>query len=250
MRIDGSVALVTGANRGLGRVFARELVARGAAKVYGAARHPDRVTEPGVTPIALDITDPARVAQVARQCADVSLLVNNAGVMAASTFLDAPNLDAARLEMETNYFGTLSMCRAFAPVLAANGGGAIVNMLSVTSFYTNPLDASYGASKAAAWSLTNGVRIELAPSGHPGGRRPRQLHRHRHGRGIDAPKISPESVARQAFDAVEAGQIEVLADERSRFVKASLSRDQELIYPPLQEFWDAAVKGTTGTPGR
>ena len=98
MKIDGSVALVTGADRGLGRVFARELVRRGAAKVYEAARHPAAVSEPGLMPVALDITDPGRVAQVAQQCADVSLLVNNAGVMAASTFLDAPNPDAARLE--------------------------------------------------------------------------------------------------------------------------------------------------------
>jgi NAD(P)-dependent dehydrogenase (short-subunit alcohol dehydrogenase family) len=161
MKIDGSVALVTGANRGLGRAYARELVKRGAAKVYGAARDPAAVTEPGVTPIALDITDAGGVAQVAAQCTDVSLLVNNAGVLKYSTFIGAPNLDAARAEMEVNYFGTLSMCRAFAPVLAANGGGAIVNMLSVSSFYTNPLDASYGASKAAGWSLTNGVRLEL-----------------------------------------------------------------------------------------
>jgi len=165
MKIDGKTALVTGADRGLGRVFARELVSRGAAKVYGAARNAAAVAEPGVTAIALDITDPAGVTQVAQQCADVSLLVNNAGVMQASTFIGAPSLDAARHEMETNYFGTMSMCRAFAPVLAANGGGAVVNMLSVTSFYTNPLDASYGASKAAGWSLTNGIRIELAHQG-------------------------------------------------------------------------------------
>ena len=165
MRIDGSVALVTGANRGLGRVLARELVSRGAARVYGAARDPDAVIEPGVTPVALDITDADRVAQVAQQCGDVSLLVNNAGVLNISTFIGAPSLDAARAEMEVNYFGTLSMCRAFAPVLAANGGGAIVNMLSVTSFYTNLIDASYGASKAAEWSLTNGVRLELHHQG-------------------------------------------------------------------------------------
>jgi NAD(P)-dependent dehydrogenase (short-subunit alcohol dehydrogenase family) len=109
MKVSGSVALVTGAGRGLGRVYARELVSRGAAKVYGAARNPDAVTEPGVTPIALDITNADRVAEVARQCGDVSLLVNNAGVMKASTFIDAPSLDAARAEMETNYFGTLGM---------------------------------------------------------------------------------------------------------------------------------------------
>ncbi len=246
MKIKGAVALVTGANRGLGRAYAAELVSRGAAKVYGAARDPAAVTEPGVTPIALDITDQERVAQVARECADVSLLVNNAGVLKYSTFINAPNLDAARAEMEVNYFGTLSMCRAFAPVLAANGGGAIVNMLSVTSFYTNPLDASYGASKAAAWSLTNGVRLELHHQG--------TLVVAVHASFIDTDmaalatnvaKDSPESVARQACDAVEAGQVEVLADERSRTVKAELSRDHELIYPAIQKFWDAAVKGTS-----
>jgi len=244
MRIGGSVALVTGANRGLGHAFARELVSRGAAKVYGAARQPAQVTEPGVTPVALDITDPDRVAAVAKECADVSLLVNNAGVLKYSTFTGAPSLDAARAEMETNYFGTLRMCRAFAPVLAANRGGAIVNMLSITSFYTNPFNASYGASKAAAWSLTNGIRLEL----HHQGTLVVAVHAGFIDTDMaaltDAPKISPESVARQVVDAVEAGQIEVLADERTRTVKASLSRDQELIYPPIQEFWDAAVKGT------
>ncbi len=244
MKIEASVALVTGAGRGLGQADARELVSRGAAKVYGAARHPDQVTEPGVIPIALDITDPEQVARVAEQCADVSLLVNNAGVMRASTFINAPSLDAARQEMETNYFGTLSMCRAFAPVLAANGGGAIVNMLSVTSFYTNPFNASYGASKAAGWSLTNGVRLELHHQGtlvvavHAGFIDTDMAAL------VDAPKLSPDNVARQICDAVEAGQVEVLADERTRTVKAELPRDQELIYPPVQEFWDSILKGT------
>ena len=134
---------------------------------------------------------------------------------------------------------------AFAPVLKANGGGAIVNMLSVTSFYTNPLNSSYGASKAAAWSLTNGVRLELHHQGtlvvavHAGFIDTDMAAL------VDAPKDSPESVAQQAFDAVEAGQVEVLADERTRTVKEQLSRDHELIYPPVQEFWDAAVGGTS-----
>jgi NAD(P)-dependent dehydrogenase (short-subunit alcohol dehydrogenase family) len=244
MKIGGSVALVTGANRGLGRVYARQLVSRGAAKVYGAARQAGQVTEPGVTPVALDITDPERVAEVAAECADVTLLVNNAGVMKASTFIGAPSLDAARAEMETNYFGTLRMCRAFAPVLAANGGGAIVNMLSVTSFFTNPFNSSYGASKAAAWSLTNGVRLELHHQGtlvvavHAGFIDTDMAAL------VDLPKDTPESVAQQVFDAVEAGQIEVLADERTRTIKASLSHDHELIYPPIQESWDEAVRGT------
>ena len=195
-----------------------------------------------MTPVALDITDPHRVAAGRAECTDVSLLVNNAGVLNYSTFTGAPDLSGARLEMETNYFGTLSMCRAFAPVLAANGGGAIVNMLSVTSFYTNPFNASYGASKAAGWSLTNGVRLELHHQG--------TLVVGVHAGFIDtdmaalvnAPKDSPESVAQQVFDAVEAGQVEVLCDERTRTIKAELPRDQELIYPPVQKFWDDALK--------
>ncbi len=243
MKIEGSVALVTGANRGLGLAYARELVHRGAAKVYGAARKPAGVTEPGVTPIGLDITDAEQVANAARQCADVSLLVNNAGVLSYQTFTSAPDLSGARLEMETNYFGTLSMCRAFAPVLAANGGGAIVNMLSVTSFYSNPFNASYGASKAAGWSLTNGVRLELHHQGtlvvgvHAGFIDTDMAAL------VDQPKDSTESVAQQAFDAVEAGQAEVLCDERTRTIKAELSRDQELIYPEVQKFWDDVIKG-------
>jgi NAD(P)-dependent dehydrogenase (short-subunit alcohol dehydrogenase family) len=136
------------------------------------------------------------------------------------------------------------MCRAFAPVLAANGGGAVVNMLSITSFYTNPINASYGASKAAEWSLTNGIRIELAHQGtqvvgvHAG------FIDTDMAAGINAPKISPESVARQTFDAVEASGVEVLADERTRKFKASLPRDHELIYPQIQEFWDTLTKGS------
>jgi NAD(P)-dependent dehydrogenase (short-subunit alcohol dehydrogenase family) len=234
VKIDRSVALVSGADRGLGRAFARELVSRGATRVYGAARNPAAVSEPGVTPIALDITDPERVALVARECADVTLLVNNAGVMKASAFIGAPNLEAARLEMETNYFGTLSMCRAFAPVLAAGGGGAIVNMLSVSSFSTGALDMSYSASKAAELSLTNGIRMELSRQGTLVVAVHASFIDTEMAAGIDVPKISPESVAQQTFDAVEADEVEVLADERSRFVKSSLPHDHELIYAPLQ----------------
>jgi NAD(P)-dependent dehydrogenase (short-subunit alcohol dehydrogenase family) len=248
MRVEGAVALVTGAGRGLGRAFAGELVRRGAATVYGAGRDPGAVTEPGVSPVALDITDPERVAQAARQCADVSLLVNNAGVMTLSPLIGAASMDGARLEMETNYFGTLAMCRAFAPVLAANGGGALVNVLSVVSWFTNPVNGSYGASKAAERALTNGIRIELARHGtlvlaaHAG------FIDTGMAAGFDAAKVSPASVVRQVLDAVEAGQIEVLADERTRQVKASLPRDHELIYPPIQAAWDRRDDGKPDTP--
>jgi NAD(P)-dependent dehydrogenase (short-subunit alcohol dehydrogenase family) len=248
MRVEGAVALVTGAGRGLGRAFARELVRRGAATVYGAARDPGAVTEPGVSPVALDITDPERVTQAARQCAAVSLLVNNAGAMTLSPLIGAASMDGARQEMETNYFGTLAMCRAFVPVLAANGGGALVNVLSVVSWFTNPVSGTYGASKAAEWALTNGIRIELARYGtlvvgvHAG------FIDTDMAAGFDAPKVSPASVVRQVLDAVEAGQIEVLADERTRQVKASLPRDHELIYPPIQEAWDRRDDGKPEPP--
>ncbi len=146
--------------------------------------------------------------------------------------------------METNYFGTLSMCRAFAPVLAAGGGGAIVNMLSVTSFFTFPLNPSYSASKAAELSLTNGIRMELSRQGTLVVAVHASFIDTDMAAGIDAPKISPESVARQAFDAVEAGEIEVLADERTRTIKAELPRDHELIYAPLQQTFYPPATGS------
>ncbi|WP_369389332.1 SDR family NAD(P)-dependent oxidoreductase [Streptomyces sp. CG1] len=156
--IAGATVLVTGANRGLGRVMARMLVERGARRVYGGARDPRSVVEPGVVPVHLDVTDPGQVAAAAETCSDVTLLVNNAGVLANSPLLAAPGTDAARAEMEVNYFGTLAMCRAFAPLLVAHAPGALVNVLSIGSWFTNPAMGSYSASKAAAWAMTNGIR--------------------------------------------------------------------------------------------
>jgi NAD(P)-dependent dehydrogenase (short-subunit alcohol dehydrogenase family) len=243
MQIADSVALVTGAGRGLGQVFVQELARRGAKTVYAAARNPARLggqETPGI-PVELDVTRPDQVAAAADRCADVNLLINNAGVMTSSPFLEAPTMDGARLEIETNYLGTLAMCRAFAPVLAANGGGAIVNLLSVTSFFSNPENGSYGASKAAEWSLTNGVRIELAHQGtlvvgvHAGFIDTEMVTELARG----LPKLDPLDVVRQVFDAVEANQVEVLAGERTQRIKRLLPDDHEKIYPAIQAAWEA-----------
>ncbi|MGW7819211.1 SDR family oxidoreductase [Streptomyces puniciscabiei] len=224
VRIEGVTALVTGANRGLGRVMARMLLERGARRVYGGAREPREVAEPGVVPVRLDVTDPGQVAAAAERCSDVSLLVNNAGVLTDSPLLGAPDLAAARTEMEVNYFGTLAMCRAFAPLLVGNAPGAVVNVLSIASWFTNPAMGSYSASKAAAWAMTNGVREELRGSGvlvvgvHCG-YLDTDMAAH-----VSGPKNPPESVAAQALDAVEAGRTEVLADERTRRAREDLGR--------------------------
>ncbi|MEU6781783.1 SDR family oxidoreductase [Nonomuraea angiospora] len=229
MKISGSVALVTGANRGLGAAFAQALLDRGARTVYAAARNPDTITGTNLTPIELDVTDPAAVAAAAERCADVDLLVNNAGISRSGS----SDLDSARAEMDTNYFGTLSMSRAFAPVLARNGGGALVNVLSVLSFITMPQASGYAASKAAAWSLTNALRLELKEQGTHvlgvhAGYIDTDMAAH-----VTGPKITPAEVVAQALDALETGAYEVLADAISRQSKAGLSGELERLYPAL-----------------
>ena len=165
MQIAGSVVLITGANRGIGRAFVAGFEAEGARKIYAAARDPATVQNPRVVPIRLDITDSQQVAAAAATCSDVSVLVNNAGVATFTSLLQAPDMAAARLEMETNYFGTLAMCREFAPVLARQGGGVLVNILSTASWMTWPWIGSYSASKRGQLALTMGVRMELRSQG-------------------------------------------------------------------------------------
>lgn len=162
MNIAGRVALVTGANRGIGAAIVDALVAAGIGRVYAAARSPAAVAVGRVVPIALDITDAELVARAAREHADVEILINNAGVLGGQRLLAAADPAAAELEMRTNFFGTLAMCRAFAPVLAGNGGGAIVNVLSILARVPFPEVGSYAASKAATFSLTQAIRGELA----------------------------------------------------------------------------------------
>jgi NAD(P)-dependent dehydrogenase (short-subunit alcohol dehydrogenase family) len=244
--ISGSVALVTGAGRGLGRVLTEALLERGAATVYGGARDPGTITAPGVAPVQLDITDPGQVAAAAMRCGDVTILINNAGIMRRVPLLAAPDTTAARAEMETNYFGTLAMCRAFAPVLAASGGGALVNVLSVVSWLAVPFQGSYAASKSAAWALTNAIRVELRHQGTQVTGVYASYIDTDMAAGANLPTISPQEAATQILDGIEAGTEEVLTDLRTRTVKAALPDDLAQLYPPLQQAWDASPPQTQG----
>ncbi|MDQ1515711.1 MAG: hypothetical protein QOE80_1541 [Actinomycetota bacterium] len=231
MDLSTTTAFVTGANRGLGRHFAQQLLA-GGATVYGGARNTDSIDIPGLIPVTIDVTDAASVAAAADTARGVSLLINNAGSFTGASFLDGP-LDDIRLEMETHYFGTLAVARAFAPQLAAAGGGAVLNVLSVLSWVTFPTSGAYSAAKSAEWSLTNALRLELAAQGtlvtalHVG-YMDTDMAAH-----VDAPKSDPASVAKLALEALQAGEIEILADDVSRQVQAGLAGGAAALYPAL-----------------
>jgi NAD(P)-dependent dehydrogenase (short-subunit alcohol dehydrogenase family) len=230
MKIAGSVALVTGANRGIGRHFTQQLLRRGAAKVYATARNPGSVDVPGVEVLRLDITDPESVAAAAAAAPDVTLLINNAGIFTHQNLVTG-DMDKIRLEMETHYFGTLDAVRAFAPALAANGGGAILNVLSAMSWMSYDGANAYGAAKSAEWSLTNGIRLELARQGtlvtglYLASTDTDMMA------GQDAEKNDPADVVRTALDGLEAGKIEILADEPTAQAKAALSADLNALSP-------------------
>ena len=231
MQISGSTALITGASRGLGRQFARQLIDRG-AKVYATARDPRQVDVAGAVALRLDITDPASVAAAAAAAADVSLLVNNAGISLYQDLVTG-DLDKIRAELETGFYGTLSVVRAFAPVLAANGGGAILNVLSRMSWLSYPGANSYAVAKAAAWSLTNGIRLELAGQGTLVTGLLMSATDTDMMAGWDIPKNDPADVVRQALDGIEADALEVVADADPAAAKAGLSGDPRVLYGPL-----------------
>ena len=215
-------ALVTGANRGLGRQLAAELVARG-AKVYAAARRPETVDLPGVVPIQLDVTDPESIHAAAAIAGDVTVLVNNAGIFTQADLLTGP-IDEIRRELETNYFGTLNAIREFVPVIEKNGGGAILDVLSVLSWYHPPGFGAYSAAKAAGWALTDSLRTELAPRGiHVAALHVGFMDTDMASFVPADQKVAPAVVAKQAIDGLLGGQAEILADDLSRQVKASLS---------------------------
>jgi NAD(P)-dependent dehydrogenase (short-subunit alcohol dehydrogenase family) len=231
MDIKNSVAVVTGANRGLGRHLAAELAKRG-AKVYAGARNPSSIDLPDVVPLQIDITDPESVAAAAATASDATLLINNAGIDTHADLLGG-DLDDIRLDMETLFFGTLRATRAFVPVIEANGGGGVLNVLSVLSWLHIASSESYSAAKAASWAMTNAVRTRLAPKGvqvtalHVG-YMDTDMAAH-----VDEPKSDPAAIAALALDAVAAGVPEVVADEISRNVRSGLSADLTALYPQL-----------------
>ncbi len=222
MNTQQTTALVTGANRGLGRQFAAELSARGAT-VYAAARRPETVDLPGVVPIQLDITDPESIHRAAQIAGDVTVLINNAGVSTQAGLLQG-SMDDIRLEMETHFFGTLQVIRAFAPVIERNGGGAILDVLSVLSWLHPATSGAYSSAKAAAWALTDAVRDELSPRGiHVSALHVGYMDTDMVSYIPADQKTDPAAVARLALDGLFAGDREILADVLTRQVKAGLS---------------------------
>ena len=234
MQIKHSAALVTGSNRGIGRALVEALLERGARRVYASARkasalEPVVALDPvRVRPLPLDITDHAAVRAATVAASDITLLVNNAGVLSPGRLRDL-DLDRARADMETNYFGTLTMVNGFAPLLIANGGGAIVNVLSIVALASMPALAGYNASKAAAWSLTQSFRADLAPSGvavhgvYPG---PVDTDMTR---GFDVPKTPPWDVAQRILDGIEYGVEDIFPDPMSEQVYSAWRQDHKAV---------------------
>jgi NAD(P)-dependent dehydrogenase (short-subunit alcohol dehydrogenase family) len=231
MKIAESTALVTGANRGFGRHLAGELLARGAT-VYAGARNPDTIDLPGARPVALDITDPATIVAAAEIAGDVTLLINNAGSSTGQDLLTG-DLDKIRLEIDTHFFGTLSVIRAFAPRISANGGGSILNILSALAWISFPAIGAYCAAKSAEWSMTNALRVQLAEqdirvAGLHVGYMDTDM-----AASVTTPKSDPAVIAKIAIDGLETDLYEIVADDVSRRVQAGLSGGVAALYPEL-----------------
>jgi NAD(P)-dependent dehydrogenase (short-subunit alcohol dehydrogenase family) len=228
MNVQGTVAFVTGANRGIGQAYVQALVAAGASRIYAAARTVETLQETvalapdRIVPIALDVTNPDQIQAVAETAQDVTLLINNAGVLGAGGLFTPHSVETAQWEMTTNYFGTLYMIRAFAPILQRNGGGVVVNLLSIASVVNVPVYGSYSASKAALYSLTQGMRAELATQGtrvvgvFPGPVDTAMAE------GVPLDKVPPIEVAKATLNAIEQGVEEVYPDPISQNVFANL----------------------------
>jgi NAD(P)-dependent dehydrogenase (short-subunit alcohol dehydrogenase family) len=240
MHIDGSVALVTGANRGLGKAYVDALLAAGAKKIYAGARQPPATADSRVIPLKLDVTLSADIEAARQRCADVNILINNAGIMLSIMMLSEESAESMRREMNVNVFGMLAMIQAFAPILAKNGGGAIANMLSVVSWFTYPFNATYCASKHAALAVTDAARIQLKAQGTQvlgvyAGFIDTDMASEL---GAGQPKTPPRQIAERTLQGIRDGVHHVRADERSEKIWDSVRQDPEGLEKSMQQAWD------------
>jgi NAD(P)-dependent dehydrogenase (short-subunit alcohol dehydrogenase family) len=246
MKINNSTAFVTGANRGIGKSYVTALLNNGAKKVYAGMRDVGAFEKIAsdwpeehrgkVVPVAIDIRHEDQIKSAVAQAADVNMLINNAGIANFAGLIAADNLDAARQEMEVNYFGTLMMSRAFAPVLKKNGGGVLVNILSVASLGNFPVLGSYSASKAALHSLTQGIRAELAEQGtqvfgvFPG---PIETDM---AKDFDMEKSSPTLIADGTLTAIEKGEEDIFIDPMAVQFRQDYFADPKALEAQLSTF--------------
>ena len=222
MDIKGKVVYVTGANRGLGLAFVKALIEGGARKVYAASRNGANIVS-GSTPVTLDVTDAAAISALADKYADVDIVINNAGIISPGNMTDEDAVDKIRQHLDVNVYGLLNISKAFAPVLKANGGGALINILSVLSWLSLPGTGAYSASKATAWAITNGLRQELRSQGTlVVGVHPAYIDTDMTA-AIDAPKSSPEDVVKKVLEGIKLNHEEILVDELGSQIKESLS---------------------------
>ncbi|WP_314452525.1 SDR family oxidoreductase [uncultured Microbacterium sp.] len=229
--LGGATVVITGANGGIGHELVSQALERGARKVYATARVPQAWSDARVVPFALDVTDPASVAAAATTASDATVLINNAGANPPTASLLDIDDEALDATFAVNFFGPVRVARAFAPVLTLRAGSAIVDIHSIGSWYA--YGGAYSAAKAALWSATNSLRLELAPHGvHVLGV---------HMSYVDTPmaahaggdKLTPADLVRQVFDGLETDLFEVLADEATRRVRARLAGPVEELYPEL-----------------
>jgi NAD(P)-dependent dehydrogenase (short-subunit alcohol dehydrogenase family) len=235
MKVEDAIAFVTGANGGIGTHYIDALKAAGAKRIYAGVRNPDSIaeivsTDPArIIPVQLDIVDDESIRIAATNCQDVTLLINNAGIAKYQGLIAAPDLSSARAEMEVNYFGTLAMCRAFSPILKANGGGAIVNMQSIIALVNFPKNGGYSASRASSLSMTQGIRAEFAAQGTlviavlPGTVDTKMS------KNDPPPKVAPAEVARVALQAVIDGIEEVYPGEQATEMAAQMLKNPKSI---------------------